>query len=440
MGVADALELFDAYDGALVVAGIAILVAAVAPRMLGDKPLSMPIMLLSLGFVVFALPLGLEAPDPLEETHAFERLTELGVIIALMGAGLKIDRPFSWRAWRGTWRLLALAMPLTIAAAALLGWWIAGFVPATAMLLGAVISPTDPVLATEVQVGEPMVGSEGPETEERDPTGAGEEDEVRFTLTSEAGLNDGLAFPYTNAAIAMTVAGAAPAAWIGTWIAVDVIYKLAIAILVGLALGRLLASVIMSLPAETEMAKAMTGMSAIAATLIIYGITQLLGGYGFIATFVGAVAIRRSERDHAYHATMHQVTEMAERLLTAVILLLLGGAIADGILGPLNLRLILVGLLLLFVVRPAAGALSLVGFGTPGRREKAAIAFFGVRGVGSLYYLSHALAQAEFAAAREIWALVAFVVGLSVIVHGVTAAPVVQRLDSLREELGAEHA
>lgn len=134
----------------LLVLGLALLGASVLPRLLFDKPLSLPMVLLALGFTVFALPLGLEFPEPLEQGKVVEQLTELGVIVALMGAGLKLDRPPHWLSWRSTWLLLAITMPLTIAATAVLGWWVAGFVPATAMLLGAVIAPTDPVLASEV--------------------------------------------------------------------------------------------------------------------------------------------------------------------------------------------------------------------------------------------------------------------------------------------------
>jgi NhaP-type Na+/H+ or K+/H+ antiporter len=151
----EAFTALESYDLVLIALGFAVLAATVLPHLFSDKPLSLPMVLLAFGFVVFALPLGLEPPDPLEQGESTERLTELGVIIALMGAGLKLDRPPGWRAWRSTWLLLAITMPLTIAAAAVLGWWVAGFVPATAMLLGAVIAPTDPVLATEVQVGSP---------------------------------------------------------------------------------------------------------------------------------------------------------------------------------------------------------------------------------------------------------------------------------------------
>nr|BFE69514.1 hypothetical protein GCM10020092_028150 [Actinoplanes digitatis] len=170
--------------------GVAALLAGILPRVLERRPLSMPIAFLALGMLVFALPIGLPEIDPIARPELTQHLTEVCVIVALMGAGLKIDRPLAGRRWSSTWRLLAVAMPVTIAAMALLGWWWAGLVPASALLLGAALAPTDPVLAAEVQVGEP--------TDEEDS-----EDEVRFALTSEAGLNDGLALPFVYAAIAV---------------------------------------------------------------------------------------------------------------------------------------------------------------------------------------------------------------------------------------------
>lgn len=149
MEVGETLKILEGFDLLLVIVGLAALATAVLPRVLSDKPLSPPMVLLGLGLVAFALPLGLEAPNPLEQGYITERLTELGVIVALMGAGLKLDRPPGRRAWRSAWLLLGITMPLTIAVAAVLGWWVLGFIPATAVLLGAVGAPTDPVLASE---------------------------------------------------------------------------------------------------------------------------------------------------------------------------------------------------------------------------------------------------------------------------------------------------
>ena len=166
----------DTYEIILALLGVAFIGAAWLPRFLQGRPLSFPILYVALGFVLFALPLGLPDPLPLNNRQVTEHFTELLVIIALMGAGLKLDRPLSFRGWGVTWRLLGIVMPLTIAATALLGWWVIGLAPVSALLLGAVLAPTDPVLSSDVQVGAP---------------GEGQEDQVRFGLTSEAGLNDG---------------------------------------------------------------------------------------------------------------------------------------------------------------------------------------------------------------------------------------------------------
>jgi sodium/hydrogen antiporter len=429
-GLSDAFAGVEGYDLLLAILGLAILATAFLPRLLLSKPVSMPMVLLALGFAVYALPLGLEPPDPIEQGTLTERLTELGVIVALMGAGLKLDRPLGWRSWASTWLLLGITMPLTIAAAALLGWWAVGLVPATAMLLGAVVAPTDPVLATEVQVGAP---GEGYETGETDIPIGQEEEEVRFSLTSEAGLNDGLAFPFTYAAVAMAMVGPSPANWIGSWLLMDFLYKIAVGLVLGYVLGRVLARMILSFPADTQLAKNITGLSALPATLISYGVTEYVGGYGFIAVFIAACAMRTYERDHDYHESLHAFAEQAELLLTAGILIGLGGAIAGGLLAPLTWPAALVGLLLIFVVRPAAGLLGLARSSSMPWSERAAVSFFGVRGVGSLYYLSYGLNEADFPGQELLWALVSFVILVSVAVHGASGSAVMDILDRRKQ-------
>lgn len=434
MEIEEALEVFENYDLWLVFIGAALLITTVFPRLLSKLPFSMPIVLLVLGYAAVALPLGLEAPDPKEHGDYAEHLTELGVIIAIMGVGLKIDRPPSLKGWSGTWRLLGITMVLTIGLAALVGWWVAAFAPATAMLLGAVIAPTDPVLASDVEVGSPGEGSEDEETEDTEESGQGEEDELRFSLTSEAGINDGLAFPFTNMAIAMAVAGAHPENWIGTWLLIDVLFELGVAAIVGLGLGYLLARALMAMPAKTNLAKAMTGLGALAATLLIYGVTEYAGGYGFIATFLGAITIRNYNRDHEFHEAMHSVMEKSERIFTAGILLALGGAIAGNLLEPLSWPLVISAILIIFVIRPVSGIIGLIGFKRAPWRERFAISFLGMRGIGSLYYLSYALNEEDFSSSDEIWALVALVIVISIFVHGITATPITEKLDELREK------
>ena len=408
-------------DLAYAVAGIGALLAALLPRLLEGRALSMPIAFLGVGMLVFAAPTDLPAPDPIRYAWIAEHLTEFGVIVALMGAGLKLDRPVGWRRWSSTWRLLAITMPLSILAVAVLGWWAAGLAPAAALLLASALAPTDPVLASDVQVGEP--------TDDEDS-----EDEVRFALTSEAGLNDGLAFPFTYLAIAMaTAGGASVGTWLGRWVAVDVLYKLAVGLVAGLAIGWLLGRLFFrARPESLRLANHAEGFTVLAATFLAYGMTEVVGGYGFVAVFVCACSLRAAERDHGHHQVMHDFAEQVERLFTVGLLLLLGGAIVNGLLAPLTWGGALVAAALLFVVRPLTGWLALRGApGTPA--EHRVIGFFGIRGIGSLYYLSYALATADFPQPERMWAITGLVILVSVVVHGIAATPVMLRLDSARE-------
>ncbi|MFI5836433.1 cation:proton antiporter [Micromonospora sp. NPDC051300] len=406
-------------DVAFALLGVGALLAGILPRVLEKRPLSMPIAFLGLGMLVFALPTGLPTPDPLRSPELTTHLTELGVIVALMGAGLKIDRPLSWARWSSTWRLLAIAMPLCIAAVALLGWWWAGLVPAAALLLGAALAPTDPVLASDVQVGEPTDAEDS-------------EDEVRFALTSEAGLNDGLAFPFVYAAIAIASTSLAPADWLGEWLAVDVVYKLAVGVGGGLLVGWLLGKLFFRAPSALRLAKHSEGFLALAATFLAYGLVEVVGGYGFLAVFVAARAIRAAERTSEFHSVLHDFAEQVERLLTVLLLLLFGGAVIGGLLAPLTWPAALVGLALVLVIRPLLGWLSLRG--APGRAsEHWVISVFGIRGVGSFYYLAYATSKTDFPQAELLWATVGLVVVVSVVAHGIAATPVMQVLDRAGE-------
>ncbi|MEV1328755.1 cation:proton antiporter [Micromonospora costi] len=416
----------EAVDVAFAVVGLGALLAGILPRILERRPLSMPIAFLGLGMAVFLLPTGLPTPDPLAHPELATHLTEVGVIVALMGAGLKIDRPLSWSRWSSTWRLLAVAMPLCIAAVALLGWWWAGLVPAAALLLGGALAPTDPVLASDVQVGEP--------TDVEDS-----EDEVRFALTSEAGLNDGLAFPFVYAAIAIAGTSLAPRDWLLGWFTVDVLWKVAVGVGGGLLVGWLLGKLFFRAPSHLRLARHAEGFLALAATFLAYGLVEVAGGYGFLAVFVAARAIRSAERTHEFHAVLHDFAEQVERLLTVLLLLLFGGAVVGGLLGSLTWPAAAVGLALVFVIRPLVGWLSLRG--APGRpAEHWVIALFGIRGVGSFYYLAYATTKADFPQADLVWATVGLVVIVSVVVHGVAATPVMQLLDRAGERTGDEAA
>ncbi|MFD1150727.1 cation:proton antiporter [Saccharothrix hoggarensis] len=403
--------------------GVATLLAALLPRVLGKAPLSMPMIFLAAGAIAFTVADPLPDPDPARHGSVTLHLTELCVIISLMGAGLALNRPVGLRRWSTTWRLLGITMPLSMLAVGLLGWGALGWGLASSVLLAAVLAPTDPVLASEVQVAEPAENPDAP--------GEGE-DEARFALTSEAGLNDGLAFPFTYAAVAISIVGAAPDGWLPHWLAVDVLWRLACGVLVGLLTGWALRKLFFAAPSENlRLAEHAEGFVALAATFLAYGLTELAEGYGFIAVFVCACTIRAGERSHGYHRVLHQYVEQIERMLTVLIVFLLGGAAVTGLLVGTGWREVLVALVVLLVVRPVTGLIGLAR-GRTGPRERAVISFFGVRGVGSLFYVAYALQSGQFADPDAIWRVVGLVVIGSIILHGVTATPSIRFLDRLR--------
>ncbi|MEV5319237.1 cation:proton antiporter [Streptomyces sp. NPDC052687] len=409
-------------DAVFAFLGVGALLAAVLPRVVAGRPLSMPLVFLAGGIVVYLLPLPLPAIDPVENRLLAEHITEICVIVALMGAGLALNRPVGRRRWATTWRLLGVTMPLTVALTGLVAWWLLDWPPAAALLLAAVLAPTDPVLASEVRVGEPT-------EDEHD------EDEVRFALTSEAGLNDGLAFPLTYAAVALAAAagGGWSGDWVGAWLAQDVAFRCAVGVLSGWLVGRLLGWLFFQARSPVlRLSEHREGFVALGATFLSYGVTELLGGYGFLAVFTTACSIRAAERAHGFHNVLHDFVEQIERLFTAVVLFLLGAFIALGGLAALTWQGAVAGLAVLLVIRPLSGWAGLLGTGL-GNKERWVIAGYGIRGIGSLYYLAYALGQQGFAVSpREVWAVVTFTVLASVVLHGVTAGPVVTRLDRLR--------
>jgi NhaP-type Na+/H+ or K+/H+ antiporter len=405
----------DPYFLLLTVFGAVILLTAWLPLILKNLPLSLPMVCIGIGVLLVLSPFSsIVGVNPLENRYLTERLTEFVVIVSLMGAGLKLDRPIGWRNWGSTWRLLGIAMPLTIAGIAILGWSVLGLGLATALLLGAALAPTDPVLASDVQVGPPQ---------------SGEEDEVRFALTSEAGLNDGAAFPFVYLAIAIALSQASQQPFLADWLLVDVLWKIAAGLAIGWVGGKAMGFFVFQLPNRTGLSETRDGFAVLGITCLAYGTTELANGYGFLAVFVSALALRSVERRHRYHESLHIFAEQIERLFMMVLLVFFGAAIAEGsIFAALSWPIIAVAVLALLVVRPLSAWISLAGSPVTWR-EKAAISFFGIRGLGSFYYVAYALGQADFEGVQVIWVTVCSVVLVSIIIHGILVTPVMRNLD-----------
>ena len=403
------------YDPLLLLVAVVVLAAALVPR-LSSRYLTAPLLFMLAGAAVFTLPLDWPLPDLVEETWWPLRLTELGVIIALTSAGLKINKPFAWKSWQASWRLLAITMPLTIAAVAWLGWWALGLLPASALLLGAAIAPTDPVLAANVETTAPVE----PDTSN-----------TRVALTTEAGLNDGLAFPFINLALAVLLAGPDPSHWFAGWLIMDVLYKITVGIALGALSGWLLGKLLFGLPVTDNLARTMTGSIALSLTLLPYALAQLAASYGFVAVFVAACVFRQQESNHQYQQVLHDFSEEIEHVLIAVLMFLVGAYVMSGVLAGLSWLMVAVALATVFIVRPLTGLLALTGVSLP-QEERLILAFYGIRGIGSFYYLAYAFSRADFPQAHILWQLLILIVVISVVVHGLTATYAMALLDRRR--------
>jgi NhaP-type Na+/H+ or K+/H+ antiporter len=258
------------------------------------------------------------------------------------------------------------------------------------------------------------------------PPGEGSEREPNFALTGEAGLNDGLAFPFLF--LGLFIAGP-ETGWFGSWLLADVVYAIGAGVLIGALVGYGIGALAVRLRDRDLLSARLDGWLAIPSVLCIYGLAEVAGAYGFIAAFVGGLAFRRYERTHEYNRGVHDGAELIEKVAELVVILALGSMLSFRGLEEPGLTGWLLVPLLLVVIRPLAVVVGLAGSNLRAR-ERAFVAWFGVRGIGSLYYVAVA-AGAGVLTAPEIgsvtWTAIAVVV-VSIVVHGVSAAPLSRRL------------
>ena len=419
-----------------VIFGMGLMLAVTLEKWLARFWLSLPILYVAAGYVLYSLSMGLPNINPTWDGFdalALEYITEFIVIASLMAAGIAIDRPVSWKNWGQIWPLLVIAMPLTIAAVTWLGWWALGLPLASAILLGAAMAPTDPVLARSVQVG---------------PPGESQRHDVRFSLTVEAGLNDGLAFPFTYLAIAAVGMGSL-GMWTLEWAALDLVWRIAAGVGVGWAVGRAGAWYVFEREADAPMDdiekedsadqpkySTSEGLIVLGTLLLAYGLAELAEGYGFIAVFVGAVTARQRENRSRYHKLSHHFIDQIEQIVLVAVLLGFGAMLASGVLDSLTWPAALVGIALVFVIRPLAGLLAEANCDLP-MVGKLAVAFLGVRGMGSIYYLAYGQNHANFEGLDVLWSTACFAILLSIVVHGIVAGPFIAYVERKRAHIHA---
>lgn len=402
------LDWADGYAILLVVVGISFAAAIGALSHQHERAFSASMIYLLLGIamaVVIEL-VGIDWLSPTGDAQLIERLSELAVVFALFATGLKLDRPLGLRRWGSVVRLLAIAMPLTIAAIVGLGMTLMGLPLAAAVLLAAALAPTDPVLAGDLGVGPPG------EEDEREPN---------FAITAEAGLNDGLAFPFVI--LALFLAGRPGVAWLPEWFLADLVYAVAAGIAIGAVGGWVLAAIVVPMRARGLLRRELDGWLPIACVLVVYGAAEVASAYGFLAAFAGGLAFRRFQRDSTVHDGVHAGAETAEKFGELAVLLVLGSLVTTSGLAEPGIGGWLLVLAILFVVRPVSVLVALAGSRLP-RGDRTFLAWFGVRGLGSLYYVAAALSYGVLPRQQEleIFWTVAVAIILSVVLHGATGS------------------
>jgi len=358
--------------------------------------------------VISAL-VGLPIIDPLNsnlELKLVEHVSEMIVIISLAGAGLSIDLPIGWKRWQSTWRLLIVAMPLTIIGVTYFGVQFAGLSFATALLLGAALAPTDPVLARTVSVGSPNSDQKGTET----------------TLTSEAGLNDGLAFPFIWLAIGL--AQTTSAFSVVDWIAFEVFYKIAMGIAVGLLTGWATSKILFSKVGDAENGRSNVSLFVLAGTFLSYGLAEYVQAYGFLSVFIAARAARALTKDtqaEPYENEAHESADQLESILLAVTLLWFGSFVGGTIWQYWTWGDAAIAATIVLILRPVAGWIALLGY-SMSKTDRLKISFFGIRGMGSIFYVAFALSHADFSNAEQVWSILSLTIIFSAAIHGSLAS------------------
>lgn len=415
--------------------GLLLVAMALGGSVLKRLPLSTSLLYLCVGL---ALGLGVSRLSPLEHTALLERLTEVAVIVSLFSTGLKLRLPLKDPEWRVAVRLALGAMVLTVAMVAAVGVGVLGLPLGAAVLLGAVLAPTDPVLASDVQVSH-----------------AHDQDRLRFGLTGEAGLNDGTAFPFIMLGLGLLGLHEVGAGF-WRWLAVDVLWATAAGLGVGALLGTQVGRLVLYLRRHHREAVGLDELLALGLIALAYGAALLVKGYGFLAVFAAGLALRRVEREQTGERPAKEVEEAAqgkdkleaatspehapaymanavlgfnealERIAEVAMVVLLGLLLTSR---PPALEVLWLAPLLFFVLRPLSVTLSLLG-SRSNLHQRALMCWFGVRGIGSLYYLFYAIEHGvEQALADRLLSLVLGVVAVSIVVHGISVTPLMKRYE-----------
>lgn len=427
-----------------VVIGALLIIMTMTGAFIARLPLSAAMLYLAVGIGIGPAGLGLVTLDPLRDAGLLERLTEIAVLISLFTAGLKLNMPFSDRRWRIPVQLATVSMLLTVAAVTALGVGLMGLSLGAAVLLGAILAPTDPVLASDVQVSNP-----------------GDRDRLRFGLTGEGGLNDGTAFPFVMLGLGLlSLHELGAGAW--RWWAIDVAWGVVGGLGIGYLLGALVGRAILYLRTHHREALGSDEFIALGLIALAYGVALLCHTYGFLAVFAAGLALRRIDMPppdlssatspasgqalaeaqlsaaqqpaHMMRA-VQRFNEQLERFAEVGIVLVVGALLATV---EFRSEVLWFIPLLFLVIRPLAVYLGLLGTRVePAQRRL--IAWFGIRGIGSIYYLMYAIThELREGLADRLLSITLAVVVASVLAHGVSVTPLMKRYEKRKDKVIAD--
>jgi NhaP-type Na+/H+ or K+/H+ antiporter len=417
--------------------GCLMLARGLAATTISRLPVTSSIVYLFVGVLLGPVAFGVFRFDAVEESHILETLTEIAVLISLFSAGVKMPVPINQR-WWPAFRLAWVSMSITVGMVAAFGYYVLGLPIGGGILLGAILAPTDPVLATDVQVRH-----------------AGDSDTLRFTLTSEAGMNDGSAFPFVM--LGLGLLGATELGDYGwRWVVVDVVWATLAAMAIGIASGYGLGRLGWMLRHQDPKHDVLDDLVGLGLIAVVYGVSMLCKAWGFLAVFFAGVALRQIELmlagahknrqgllvpddpkadpandmvpDKPIPLTVSAEAlvfkEHLERLSELTLVLLLGGMLT---LYDWNWRTWGTALFLFLVARPLSVLLGLAGSNTS-MRVRLIIGWFGVRGIGSIYYLMFAINNGlPGELTRDLIQITTIVVALSIVMHGISVTPLLDR-------------
>jgi NhaP-type Na+/H+ or K+/H+ antiporter len=423
---------------ALIVGAILILMALLG-TLVERLPMSPSMLYLAIGYALGPAVWNVMAPDPLRYSGSLERISEVALLISLFAVGMKLGVPLRDKRWLLPLRLAFPSMALTVLFIALVGVFLLGLPSGAALLLAAILAPTDPVLASDVQVED-----------------SSDRDRLRFSLTAEGGLNDGTAFPFVMLGLGILgLYDFGSGGW--RWVAVDVLWAIAGGLAIGGALGALVGKLVVYLRTQHKEAVGLDEFLALGLIAIAYGVARLSVASGFLAVFAAGLALQRiqaqskkgqpstaakakmilgaeSEKELATNVELAGTYMMQavqgfngqlERIAEFVVVMVAGAMLSYTYIPSKAVWFVL---LLFLVARPAAVWLGLVGATSVSRDQRILISWFGIRGVGSIFYLMYAINQGLPAVlAEQFIAVTLTTVAASVVLHGISVTPLMTR-------------